>query len=136
MEKDLPELIKKAVGDGNLRATTCAKEAVRDADLILICVGTPSNEDGSLDLSYSINVARQVGVGLKESPHWAVVVFRSTLLPGSVDSVLAPALEESSGQVWGKDFGICYNPEFLREGTAVTDFFEAPYAILGSRIAK
>jgi GDP-mannose 6-dehydrogenase len=131
VEKDLPELISEAVSKGCLTATTDAEEAVKDADLIMICVGTPSREDGSLDLSYSVQVARQVGEALAKHPHHAVVVFRSTMLPGSVDESLLPVLEKASGQKCGQDFGVCYNPEFLREGTAVSDFFEAPQTILG-----
>jgi GDP-mannose 6-dehydrogenase len=131
VEKDLPELIAQGVEKGMLTATTDAVAAVKDADIIMICVGTPSREDGSLDLTYSVQVARQIGEALAKHPHDAVVVFRSTMLPGSVEETLLPELEKASGQVCGKDFGVCYNPEFLREGTAVSDYFEAPQTILG-----
>jgi GDP-mannose 6-dehydrogenase len=131
VEKDLPELIAQGVEKGLLTATTDVMGTVKDADCIMICVGTPSREDGSLDLTYSVQVARQIGEALAKHPHHAVVVFRSTMLPGSVESTLLPELERASGQVSGKDFGVCYNPEFLREGTAVSDYFEAPQTILG-----
>ena len=136
VERDLPDLIATGVREGRLRATTDAVDAVRDADAILICVGTPSREDGSLDLTHSLHAAGQVGRALRDHLHRAVIVFRSTLLPGSVEDTLGPAIETASGLRWGPDFGICYNPEFLREGTAVADFFDAPYAILGSRDAE
>jgi GDP-mannose 6-dehydrogenase len=133
VERDLPGLIEENVKAGRLTATTDATEGVKDADLVLVCVGTPSRDDGSLDLAHAVHAAAQVGKALAAHPHKAVVVFRSTMLPGSVESVLAPAIEQASGLTWGKDFGVCYNPEFLREGTAVADFFEAPYTILGVR---
>ena len=131
VEKDLPRLIAEGVAAGRLTATTDPSLAVRDADLILMCVGTPSREDGGLDLAQSIAAARQVGEGLAAHPHRATVVFRSTMLPGSVETLLVPAVEQAGGLKWGADFGVCYNPEFLREGSAVGDFFEPPYTILG-----
>ena len=136
VERDLPRLIEESVKAGRLTATTDARSAVAEADLVLVCVGTPSRDDGSLDLSHAVHAARQVGEALAAHPHWAVVVFRSTMLPGSVETMLAPAIESASGLTWGKDFGVCYNPEFLREGTAVADFFEAPYTIVGAREAR
>ncbi len=131
VEKDLPGLIATAVREGRLTATLDFVEGVRDADLVLVCVGTPSRDDGSLDLSHVAHAAGEVGQALRAHPHRSVVVFRSTMLPGSVDTALAPRLEEASGLVVGRGFGVCYNPEFLREGTAVADFFGAPYTILG-----
>jgi GDP-mannose 6-dehydrogenase len=131
VEKDLPELIAQAVKAGRLTATLDFVEGVKSADLILVCVGTPSREDGSLDLDHVAHAAGEVGAALKAHPHRAVVVFRSTMLPGSVETLLIPRLEESSGLKAGKDFGVCYNPEFLREGTAVADFFGPPLTVLG-----
>ncbi|HKA25518.1 MAG TPA: nucleotide sugar dehydrogenase [Candidatus Eisenbacteria bacterium] len=133
VERDLSGLIEENVAARRLTATTDATAGVKDADLILVCVGTPSRDDGSLDLAHAVHAAAQVGKALAAHPHPAVVVFRSTMLPGSVESVLVPAIEAASRLTWGKDFGVCYNPEFLREGTAVADFFEAPYTILGVR---
>jgi GDP-mannose 6-dehydrogenase len=133
VEHDLPRLIAEGVAAGRLTATTDAAAALADASLVLLCVGTPSLEDGGLDLGQSIAAARQVGEGLAAHPHHATVVFRSTMLPGSVESLLVPAIEQASGLQCGPDFGVCYNPEFLREGSAVFDFFEPPYTILGVR---
>jgi GDP-mannose 6-dehydrogenase len=104
---------------------------VREADLVLVCVGTPSRDDGSLDLDHVVHAAGEVGAALAAHPHPCVVVFRSTMLPGSVETMLVPRLEEASGGKLGRDFGVCYNPEFLREGTAVADFFAPPLTVLG-----
>jgi GDP-mannose 6-dehydrogenase len=131
VEKDLGELIATAVREGRLCATTDPVVAVRDADLVLVCVGTPSREDGSLDLDHVAHAAGEVGAALRAHPHRCVVVFRSTMLPGSVETRLVPRLEEASGGKAGRDFGVCYNPEFLREGTAVADFFSPPITVLG-----
>jgi len=131
VEKDLPELIAHAAKAGKLTATTDCVAGVKDADLVLVCVGTPSRENGSLDLDHVLHAAGEVGQALKAHPHRAVVVFRSTMLPGSVETLLVPRLEQASGLVAGKDFGVCYNPEFLREGTAVADFFGPPLTVLG-----
>ena len=131
VEKDLPELIGQAAKAGKLTATTDCVAGVKDADLVLVCVGTPSRENGSLDLDYVLHAAGEVGMALKAHPHRAVVVFRSTMLPGSVEGLLVPRIEEASGLKSGKDFGVCYNPEFLREGTAVADFFGPPLTVLG-----
>ena len=131
VEKDLPGLIAGSVREGRLAATLDSVAGVREAELVLVCVGTPSREDGSLDLGHVANAAAQVGRALRAHPHRAVVVFRSTMLPGSVEQSLVPVLERESGGTAGRDFGVCYNPEFLREGSAVADFFGAPYTILG-----
>jgi GDP-mannose 6-dehydrogenase len=131
VEKDLGDLIACAAKEGRLGATTDYVEAVRDADLVLVCVGSPSRDDGSLDLAHVIHAAGEVGAALRAHPHRCVVVFRSTMLPGSVETILVPRLEESSGGKLGRDFGVAYNPEFLREGTAVADFFAPPITVLG-----
>jgi GDP-mannose 6-dehydrogenase len=131
VEKDLPALIASAVKEGRLKATLDFTEGVREADLVLVCVGTPSRDDGSLDLDHVAHAAGEVGAALKANPHRAVVVFRSTMLPGSVETLLIPRLEQGSGLKAGKDFGVCYNPEFLREGSAVADFFGPPLTVLG-----
>jgi len=131
VEKDLGGLIAEAAQAGRLSATTDFVAAVKDADLVLVCVGTPSREDGSLDLAHVEHAAGEVGAALKAHPHFATVVFRSTMLPGSVEEQLVPRLEAASGGKLGKEFGVCYNPEFLREGTAVADFFGPPITVLG-----
>ncbi|RME83406.1 MAG: UDP-glucose/GDP-mannose dehydrogenase family protein [Caldilineae bacterium] len=131
IEAGLQEKIAEAVQRGRLRATTDAAEAVAASDVSLICVGTPSNHNGDLDLRYVERVSRQIGSALADKSAYHVVVARSTMLPGSTASSVIPALEETSGKRAGEAFGVVYNPEFLREGNAVFDFFHPPYTIIG-----
>ena len=130
IEKDIGEIIQQAVATGKLRATTDVAEAVKHTDLSLVCVGTPSLGNGHIDLKYVRRVCEQIGEGLREHPGHTVVI-RSTLLPGSMKGVVIPALEEASGLKAGLDFGLCINPEFLREGTAVADYFHPPKTVIG-----
>lgn len=131
IEKDIGEIIAKAVKDGKLRATTDVRDAVEHSELSLICVGTPSQLNGSLDLKYVRNVCEQIGAVLRMKKDFHVVVARSTMLPGSIRSEVIPALESASGKHAGSDFGVCNNPEFLREGTAVWDFHNPPKTVIG-----
>ena len=130
IEKDIGEIIAEQVAAGRLVATTDVMEAVRASDLSLICVGTPSLGNGHIDLKYVRRVCEQIGAGLRDHPGHTVVV-RSTLLPGSMKSVVIPTLEAASGLKAGRDFGLCINPEFLREGTAVHDYFHPPKTVIG-----
>lgn len=132
VEKDLGELIASARKAGSLSATTTIADAMKGADVVLVCVGTPSAEDGSLDLSHVKRACAEVGSALRTTGRFTTVVMRSTMLPGSVLDQLKPVLEQSSGMAAGRDFGVAYNPEFLREGSAVADFFGADYTILGA----
>ncbi|MFM7232075.1 MAG: nucleotide sugar dehydrogenase [bacterium] len=136
VEKGLPELIGKAVREGRLSATTRIAEAMPGADIVLVCVGTPSAEDGSLDLGHVKRACAEVGSALAAMGRFVTVVMRSTMLPGSVLDELRPVIEQSSGLRAGDGFGVAYNPEFLREGTAVEDFFGADYTILGAGCAR
>lgn len=131
IEKDIGEIIAAAVKAGTLRATTDVRDAVMNSEMSLICVGTPSQLNGSLDLKYVRSVCEQIGAVLKDKNDFHVVVARSTMLPGSMRSVVIPVLEEASGKRAGKDFGVCNNPEFLREGTAVWDFYNPPKTVIG-----
>ena len=131
IEKDIGELIESAASTGQLRATTDVKEAILGSDMSLICVGTPSQMNGSLDLKYIRSVCEQIGAVLKTSDAYHVVVARSTMLPGTMRSLVIPTLEEHSGKRAGVDFGVCNNPEFLREGTAVYDFYNPPKTVIG-----
>jgi len=130
IEKDIGEMIAKGVAAGRLRATRDVLEAVRHTDLSLICVGTPSMGNGHIDLKYVKRVCEQIGEGLREHPGHTVVI-RSTMLPGTMRNTVIPALESSSGLKAGQDFGLCINPEFLREGTAVYDYFHPPKTVIG-----
>src|SRR5688572_1324030 len=131
VEKGLDELIRETTGDGRLRATTDTKDAVDSTDLSLICVGTPSRKNGSLDLSYLERVSEQIGEALRDKPSYHVVVVRSTVLPGTTHGVVIPALERASGKKYGEGFGVSVNPEFLREGTALKDFRKPPLTLVG-----
>lgn len=131
VEKDIGEMLADAVKAGRLSATTEVRQAVRDSDLSLICVGTPSQLNGNLDLSYVRRVCEEIGAALADKQGFHVVVARSTMLPGSMRDVVIPALEGASGKKAGVDFGVCNNPEFLREGTAVYDYYHPPKTVIG-----
>jgi GDP-mannose 6-dehydrogenase len=131
IETDIGDIVSSAVREGRLRATTDIAEAIHESDLSLICVGTPSQLNGNLDLTYVRRVSESVGYVLRAKKHYHIVVLRSTVLPGTMRNVVIPTLEESSGKRAGTDFGICNNPEFLREGTAVYDFNNPPKTVIG-----
>lgn len=131
IEKDIGEIIKVAVERGKLRATHDVHDAISNSEVSFICVGTPSQVNGNLDLSYVRNVCEGIGAELKYKNNYHIVVVRSTMLPGSMRAVIIPILEEFSGKDAGPDFGVCINPEFLREGSAVYDFRNPPKTVIG-----
>ncbi|HVH57487.1 MAG TPA: UDP-glucose/GDP-mannose dehydrogenase family protein [Vicinamibacterales bacterium] len=131
VEKGLDELIRENASNGRLRATVDTKEAVDATSLSLICVGTPSRKNGSLDLTYLERVCEQIGDALATKDSYHVVVVRSTVLPGTTHGVVIPALERTSGKKYGSGFGVTVNPEFLREGTAINDFRHPPMTLVG-----
>ncbi len=131
IEADIGELIASTVYSGRLRATTDVAKGIRETDLSFVCVGTPSQSNGNLDLRYIRRVCEEIGQALKEKDGWHTVVIRSTVLPGTMDEIVVPVLEESSGKTAGADFGVCHNPEFLREGSAVKDFHCPPKTVIG-----
>ncbi len=132
VEAGIGELVAEMAHSGRLRATTSVEEAVRDTAVSLVCVGTPSRANGSLDLSYVERVSEQIGAALRNKPGRHVVVIRSTVLPGTIHDVVVPALERTSGKKAGTDFGVCGNPEFLREGTSIRDFYDPPFTLVGA----
>ena len=132
IEKGLDDLIKRAVRDGHLRATQDGREAVHATDVSLVCVGTPSKTNGDLDLTHVANVSREIGEAIATKTSRHTVVMRSTVLPGTVRGLVIPLLENHSGKRAGCDFGVGNNPEFLREGTAVADFFSPPKTVVGA----
>jgi GDP-mannose 6-dehydrogenase len=136
VEKGLDELIRNTTANGSLRATTDTVEAVNQTDLSLLCVGTPSRKNGSLDLSYLERVCQQIGEALKAKADYHVVVVRSTVLPGTTHQVVIPAIEQASGKTYGTGFGVTVNPEFLREGTALHDFRHPPLTLVGHNYAS
>jgi GDP-mannose 6-dehydrogenase len=131
VEPGLDEAIGRAAAAGRLRATSSPAEAVAASDVSLICVGTPSRRNGSLDLTYLQRVSRQIGAALGAKNQYHVVVVRSTVLPGTTHGVVIPSLERESGKKYGEGFGVSVNPEFLREGTALRDFRQPPLTLVG-----
>jgi GDP-mannose 6-dehydrogenase len=131
VEPGLDDLLARGVAEGRLRSTTETAEAVRATEVSLLCVGTPSRKNGSLDLEYLERVCRQVGAAISDKPDYHVVVVRSTVLPGTTHDVVIPTLERESGKPYGTGFGVSVNPEFLREGTALQDFRHPPLTLVG-----
>jgi GDP-mannose 6-dehydrogenase len=132
VEARLEEMVTHCIRDGNLRATTDGVLAVAESEISFISVGTPSLRNGKLDLSAVEHVCRQIGraIALKSAFH--TIVVRSTVLPGTAETVVIPTLERSSGKREGIDFAVCSNPEFLREGSAIADFFEPSFTVFGA----
>jgi GDP-mannose 6-dehydrogenase len=131
IEKDIGQIIESAVAAGRLSATADADVAARQTDLFLICVGTPSRGNGDIELKYVRRVCEQIGAAVRDHQGAPVVVIRSTMLPGTMREVVIPTLEACSGKRAGVEFGVCINPEFLREGTAVNDYFNPPKTVIG-----
>lgn len=136
VEAEVERLVSEAREQGHIFATSDPQEAVRQTEISFISVGTPNLRNGRLDLTHVQNVCSQIGAELrnKSAYHW--IVLRSTVLPGTTDDVVTPILEQSSGKRAGIDFGVCFNPEFLREGSAVKDFFHPPFTVIGTRHAE
>jgi GDP-mannose 6-dehydrogenase len=131
VEPGLDALLRDTRARGHLRATTDTAEAVHATELSLVCVGTPSRKNGSLDLSFLERVCEQIGDALRDKDDYHVVVVRSTVLPGTTHAIVIPALERRSGKKYGEGFGVSVNPEFLREGTALHDFRHPPLTLVG-----
>jgi len=131
LEKDLDTLIRVAVEKGLLQATTDTLSAIEGSELSIICVGTPSMINGNINLSYIFNVCEEIGNALKNKKSFHSVVIRSTVSPGTLQNCVQ-IIEDISGKTHNKDFGLANNPEFLREGAAIHDYFNPPYIIIGS----
>ncbi len=131
-EPGLPEALAKSLTAGRLSFTTDVEDAARHADAVFLCVGTPSREDGSIDLTYVRKAAQTVGRALGSvGGYGVVVVVKSTVLPGTTEGVVGPAIEKTSGRKAGPDFGLAVNPEFLREGSAVEDAMHPDRIVIG-----
>ncbi len=131
IETGIDEMIRSAHAEGRLNATSDASEAIRSTELSLVCVGTPSESNGSLSLAHIRNVCGDIGAALATLDRYHIVIIRSTVLPGTVREVVIPEIERASGKKMGADFGVCFNPEFLREGTAVKDYYHPPKTVVG-----
>jgi GDP-mannose 6-dehydrogenase len=136
VEAGLAERLQRLTGTGSLRALSDWESAVHETDMAFVCVGTPSLPNGDIDLRYVERAATHIGAALARKSSYFCVVIRSTVLPGSVERVIVPALEGSSGKRAGQDFGVCMNPEFLREGTAIDDFYHPPKTVIGELDAR
>ena len=131
VEEKIGGLTAEVVASGKLTVTAGARAAVLNTDASLVCVGTPSAHCGGLSTGYLEDVTAEIGAALAEKEGWHVVVYRSTMVPGTCETLLIPQLEQASGKRAGVDFGVCVNPEFLREGTSVRDFSNPPKTVVG-----
>lgn len=131
VESDIGEIMAATAKAGRLRATSDPSQAIRETELSFVCVGTPSQANGNLDLRYIRRICEQIGEALKVKSERHTVVIRSTILPGTMRTIVIPTLEELSGKKAGLHFGVCNNPEFLREGSAVKDFRCPPKTVIG-----
>lgn len=132
VEPGVAELIAEGSQACRLHATSDSAAAVLSTDISFLCVGTPSLRNGKLDLGHIEPVCREIGNALRNKDSFHLVVLRSTVLPGTAESVVIPTLEQASGKKMGRDFGVCVNPEFMREGSAVADFLEPAITVIGS----
>ena len=136
VEPRVGNLISECHAADRLHATSDSEYAVLNSEISFLCVGTPSLRNGKLDLGHIEPVCREIGQVLKKKNGFHLVVVRSTVLPGTAESIVVPALEKSSGKKLGQDFGVCVNPEFMREGTAVADFLEPSMTVIGAADSK
>jgi len=132
VEQGLDEIIARAVQSGRLRATTDGQQAVLDSDASFVCVGTPSDATGAVGLKYVRGVCADIGQAMAQKQRFHSVIIRSTIVPGTMDEVCIPALEEASGLLAGQDFGVGYYPEFLRESTAIADYYDPGLIVFGA----
>ena len=132
VEPELKELTTAMVAQGRLRATSDVSDAILNSDISFICVGTPSKKNDSLDLQYVKRICEDIGFILKEKKEHHTIVCRSTMFPGSIRKVVIPILEHYSDKCAGKDFSVCINPEFLKEGTAIDDYYNPPKNVVGT----
>ena len=132
VEEGMVDLMASVAASGRVRVTTDVGRAVLDSELSLICVGTPSAPNGSQDQSAILRLAHELGRAMAGKTDGHVFVFRSTLVPGTVEDVLKPILERESGKREGADFHVCFQPEFLREGTSIRDYDKPPYTVVGA----
>lgn len=136
VEKDLDEYIKNGVESKRLKATTDLKYAIKNSDITIISVGTPSQINGALDLTYIKEAAKSIGEVLKEKDDYHIISMRSTVLPGTAKNVVIPIIEKYSNKKLNQDFGYVSNPEFLRESTAIYDFYNPPLTVVGASNEK
>jgi GDP-mannose 6-dehydrogenase len=132
VEHDLDDYISEGIQEGRIGAVNSALGAVVGTDMTFVCVGTPSMEDGSVNLNALTGAARDIGMAMRAKKDWHLVVIRSTVPAGTTRKIVLPELEAASGKKVGRDFGLCFHPEFLREGVAIADFFAPPKTVIGA----
>jgi GDP-mannose 6-dehydrogenase len=131
LEEGIQELMRDVVDSGRVSVTDDVMQAVRDTELSFVCVGTPSASNGSQDLTAILRLSEQLGVALRQKREFHTIVIRSTVQPGTVEEKIEPILERASGKKAGVDFGVCFQPEFLREGSSIRDYDHPPYTVIG-----
>jgi GDP-mannose 6-dehydrogenase len=136
VEKDVDTMIASALADGRLRATTDHSSAIHESELAIVCVGTPSRSNGDLDLTHVRRVCEDIALVLRDKAAFTAIVIRSTVLPGTLRNLIIPILESGSGKRAGEDFGVGFFPEFLRESTAVFDFYNPPKIVIAASDAR
>ena len=136
LEQGLDSLVAKMVAEGRLRATLDPAEALDRADISLVAVGTPSRRDGSANLDHLVSALEGIGRFLRGAKKFHVVAIRSTIPPGTTEDLVIPTLQRTSGKKAGLDFGVCFHPEFLREGSSIRDFFDPPKTVLGTHDSR
>ncbi len=134
-EPGLAELLAKVHRTGRFTATANPAEAIKNSTVSFICVGTPSKKGGQADMSHVEHVSREIGEALRDKDATHTIVVRSTMLPGNIETVVVPQIESASGKREGRDFHVVANPEFMREGSAIRDFYEPPFVVIGERSA-
>ena len=132
VEEGMVELMAEVIASGRVSVSREATKAIHETDLSLICVGTPSAANGSQDLSAMLRLAREIGAALRTKPGSHILVFRSTVVPGTVEETLCPILEAESGKRRGEGFHVCFQPEFLREGSSIRDYDKPPFTVVGA----
>ena len=136
VEEKIGDLVKEVVDAKRLQATTSVEDAIANTQDSLVCVGTPSRSNGDLELTYVKRVAEQIRDALAKKDSYHTVIVRSTVLPGTTEEIVLPILEKHSGKKVGDGFGLCFNPEFLREGSSVKDFHAPPFTLVGVQHQK
>lgn len=135
VEEGMVDLMASVAASGKVSVTTDAQRAVLDSEISLVCVGTPSAANGSQDQGAILRLAEEMGLAIREKSAPHVVVFRSTLVPGTVEEILRPIIEEKSGKKDGEGFFLCFQPEFLREGSSICDYDKPPFTVVGANHA-
>ena len=133
IEKDISELVEQMVSQGRLHATTEIEKALLGVNLVYICVGTPNEDDGSLSTQAIVRTCESIAASMSLMAEYPVIILRSTVMPGTTEDLVIPTLERISNKKAGVDFGVCFNPEFLREGTSIFDFYNPPQTVIGTR---